>query len=128
MQILPLYAALLGLVFFYLSVRTIGFRRKLKIGIGTNNNQEMLRATRVHSNFAEYTPITLLLIYLVEIQGGASIFIHALGLLLLFGRILHAYGMSHIQENFVYRASGMIMTFAVIMSSSIFLIYEYIVY
>ncbi len=127
MHILPLYAALLGFLFFYLSVRTIGFRRKLKIGIGAGDNQEMLRAMRVHSNFVEYAPITLLLIFLVETQGGASIFIHALGLLLLIGRMLHAYGMSQTKENFVYRASGMIMTFTVIILSSIFLVYNYVV-
>ena len=95
--------------------------------MGTSDNQEMLRGMRVHSNFTEYTPMTLLLIYLVETQGGASLFIHALGLCLLFGRIFHAYGMSHIKENFVYRASGMIMTFTVILSSSVFILYTYII-
>jgi uncharacterized protein len=42
----------LGLLFFYLSVRTIGLRRRLKIGIGASKSEEMLRAMRVHSNFA----------------------------------------------------------------------------
>ena len=54
MHILPFYAALLGLLFFYLSIRTIGLRRKLKIGVGAKDNEEMLRAMRVHANFAEY--------------------------------------------------------------------------
>ena len=48
MHILPIYAALLGLVFFFLSARTIGLRRKLKIGIGASDSPEMLRAMRVH--------------------------------------------------------------------------------
>jgi hypothetical protein len=89
-----MYAALLGFLFFYLSIRTIGLRRRLQIGIGSNENDEMLRGMRVHSNFAEYVPITLLLIYFVEIQGGHQLLIHALGVLLLVGRSVHAYGVS----------------------------------
>nr|WP_315472278.1 MAPEG family protein [uncultured Undibacterium sp.] len=125
MYILPIYAALCGVLFFYLSVRTIGLRRKLKIGIGTSDNQEMLRAMRVHSNFAEYVPIVLFLIYFVEVQGGARLLIHALGLCLLFGRCLHAYGVSQLKEKFVFRVTGMAMTFTAMLSSCLFLIYKY---
>jgi uncharacterized membrane protein YecN with MAPEG domain len=125
MHILPLYAALLGLLFFYLSLRTIRLRRRLKIGIGSSDNHEMLRGMRVHSNFAEYVPLTLLLIYLVEIQGAASGFVHALGLCLLLGRVLHAYGVSQVREKFVYRVSGMAMTFTTLLLCCGFLIYNY---
>ena len=91
MHILPFYAALLGLLFFYLSIRTIGLRRRLKIGVGAKDNDEMLRAMRVHSNFAEYAPLTLLLIGFVEFQGAHPWVIHGLGALLLVGRCVHAH-------------------------------------
>jgi uncharacterized membrane protein YecN with MAPEG domain len=125
MHILPIYAALLGILFFYLSVRTIGLRRKLKIGIGASDSQEMLRAMRVHSNFSEYVPLVLFMIYLVELQGGASFLIHALGLCLLLGRSIHAYGLSQVEEKFVFRVTGMAMTFTALLSSCLFLIYHY---
>lgn len=125
MHILPLYAALLGLLFFYLSVRTIGLRRRLKIGIGSGDSHEMLRGMRVHSNFAEYVPLTLLLIYLVEVQGATSWFVHALGMCLLLGRAVHAYGVGQVKEKFVYRVTGMAMTFTTVLLSSAFLIYKY---
>ncbi|MFZ6801334.1 MAPEG family protein [Undibacterium sp. Di24W] len=125
MYILPIYAALCGVLFFYLSVRTIGLRRKLKIGIGASDNHEMLRAMRVHSNFAEYVPIVLILIYLVEVQGGAKFLIHALGLCLLLGRSIHAYGVSQLKEKFVFRVTGMVMTFTAMLTSCVFLIFKY---
>lgn len=125
MRILPIYAALLGGLFFYLSIRTIGLRRKLKIGIGASDSQEMLRAVRVHSNFTEYAPFVLFLIYLVETQGGADLFIHALGLCLLIGRTVHAYGLSQLKENFAFRVTGMVMTFTALLSSCAFLIYRH---
>lgn len=70
MKILPLYASILALLFVALSVRTLRLRHRLKIGIGDAGNTQMLRAMRVHSNFAEYVPLSLLLLYLVP--AGAS--------------------------------------------------------
>lgn len=124
MHILPLYAALLGILFFCLSVRTIGLRRKLQIGIGANDNPEMLRAMRVHANFAEYVPLVLLLICLAEVQGAPALLVHALGLGLLTGRLLHAYGVSQARERFAFRIAGMAMTFTAMLTSSAWLIYK----
>jgi uncharacterized membrane protein YecN with MAPEG domain len=126
MHILPLYAALLGLLFFYLSVRTIGLRRRLKIGVGFKENEEMLRAMRVHSNFAEYVPLTLLLICFVEVQGAQPWLVHGLGALLLVGRCVHAHGMSQMNEKFVFRVSGMAMTFTALLTSAGVLIFNFL--
>ena len=127
MHILPTYAALLALLFFYLSVRTIGLRRRLKIGIGASDSPEMLRGMRVHSNFAEYAPLVLLLIYFVEVQGAPSWLVHALGLCLLVGRCVHAYGVSQVKEKFVYRVTGMAMTFTAMLVASAYLIVRHFV-
>ncbi len=83
MYITPFYAAILSLVFFLLSLRTLVLRGNLKITIGDAGNQKMLRAMRVHSNFAEYTPFTLLLIFMLELQGGHHFLTHALCIFLL---------------------------------------------
>jgi uncharacterized membrane protein YecN with MAPEG domain len=124
MHILPLYAALLGILFFYLSVRTIGLRRKLQIGIGANDNPEMLRAMRVHANFAEYAPLVLLLIALAELQAAPALLVHALGLCLLMGRVLHAHGVSQTQEQFAFRITGMALTFTALLTSCAWLLYK----
>jgi len=123
MHILPIYAALLALLFFYLSVRTIGLRRRLKIGIGASDSAEMLRGMRVHSNFAEYAPLVLFLMYLVEVQGAPGWLVHALASCLLAGRCLHAYGVSQLKEKFVYRVTGMAMTFtALLLAAAVLLV------
>jgi len=72
MNITLLYAALLGLLFVVLSVRTLLLRRRLSIAIGDAGSESMLRAMRVHANFAEYVPLSLLLIYLVEVTGDLA--------------------------------------------------------
>lgn len=107
----PIYAALLALFFVALSVRTLRMRRKLGIAVGDGGNEQMLRTMRVHANFAEYAPLTLLLIFMLELSGGRTILVHALCLCLFFGRVVNSLGMSKLAENYRYRVSGMAMTF-----------------
>lgn len=122
MKILPLYAALLTLLFVALSIRTLRLRRSLKIGLGDAGNDRMLRAMRVHSNFAEYVPLCLLMLFLVEGQGAHASLVHALAICLLIGRLSHAYGVSQERENYAFRVAGMAMTFTTLLSSSAYLL------
>lgn len=117
MNIVPIYAAILGIIFFVLSIRIIGLRRSLKIGIGDSGNPTMLRAMRVHSNFAEYVPLCLVLLGFTELQGTLPIILHILGSGLVLGRVLHAYGVSQTKENFRFRVSGMALTFTCLLST-----------
>ncbi len=123
MTILPFYAALLVLLFVVLSIRTLRLRRSLKIGVGDGGNPQMLRAMRVHSNFAEYVPLALLMVYLVESRGAHPVFVHALGLCLLAGRLFHAYGVSQARENLRFRVAGMALTFTTLLSSAAYVLF-----
>lgn len=120
--ITPFYAAIFGLMLLVLSVRTLRLRRVLGIAIGDRNNPEMLRAMRVHANFVEYVPITLLLIFMLEMQGGSAFVTNLLCLVLLAGRIVHAIGVSQAAEDFRFRVFGMAMTFASLGLASAYLI------
>jgi len=119
MLITPAYAALFGLFFIFLSVRTLRLRRKLGVPLGNGEHPKMLRAMRVHSNFAEYVPLALLLIYFGEVQGGLEFMVHALCITLLIGRAIHAYGVSQVDENYNYRVAGMALTFFTIVSAAL---------
>lgn len=119
------YAAFLGMAFVFLSVRTLRLRRSLQIPIGDAGNKVMLRAMRAHSNFAEYVPLSLFLIYFVEIQGAHRFLIHGLCLCLVVGRLTHAFGVSQITENYKYRVFGMATTFTSLVVSSIYLLASY---
>jgi uncharacterized membrane protein YecN with MAPEG domain len=120
------YAAILGLLFVVLSVRTILARRRLRIAIGDAGDGTMLRAMRVHSNFAEYVPISLLLVYFAELSGARPVLVHVLGCCLVAGRLLHAYGVSKTREVLIYRQAGMLLTFAVILLSAGFLLTHFV--
>ena len=123
MKIIHLYTSLFILFYVYLSMRTIRARRSAKVALGHNDNPELLKAMRAHSNFSEYVPLSLFAIYLIERDGANPYFIHLLALSLLIGRIIHAYGISMQNENFKFRVTGMLTTFTVLIVSALYLIY-----
>jgi hypothetical protein len=110
-MIWPIYAAFLGIVFVLLSVRTLRLRRRLQVAVGDGGNALMLRGMRVHGNFAEYVPLGLLLIAGAEVLSAPAVLVHGLGIVLLVGRLVHAFGVSQEVEVFAYRVSGMALTF-----------------
>ena len=117
------YAALLGLLYIALSVRTLRMRRNLQIAVGDGGSAEMLRAMRVHANFAEYTPIALLLIAMAELNGVHALIIHALGAALLLGRLSHAWGVRQMRETFFFRVFGMAMSLTTIAIAALLLLF-----
>ena len=124
--IVPLYAALLAIFFVFLSVRTLRLRRKLGIAVGDGGKESLLRAARVHANFAEYVPLGLLLIYFVESRGYPQALVHALCIALVAGRLSHAFGVSRTPEKFRYRIFGMAMTFFALVVAALVLLSGYV--
>ena len=92
MHITLIYAGLLGLLFLLLSFWVVKRRAQFKVMIGEGEAPEMRAAIRAHGNFAEYVPLTLLLMALCELAGVGAFWLHTGGLALLVGRILHAIG------------------------------------
>ena len=114
LNITPYYAAILALLFIALSVRTIKTRREHKVAIGDGGEKSILRASRVHANFSEYVPFTILLIAMLEMQSYSDWMIHGLCVALVAARIAHAYGVSQANENFKFRIFGTAMTINII--------------
>lgn len=126
MYVTPIYAAILGLMFVLISFRTIGIRRNAKVAIGGGDNQLLQRAIRVHGNFAEYVPISLILIFFLETQVSSKTIIHLLLIALIIGRSIHFYGVRQVNENLKFRVSGMVITLTTIIIASVGLILGYI--
>lgn len=112
MTITAFYASLLAALFLLLSARVIAQRRDRSVEIGDGDDRQLLRRMRVHANFAEYVPFTLLLMALAESMAPPRPLIHLVGLLLVAGRFMHAYGLSQTPHILKYRVRGMTLTFA----------------
>lgn len=123
MHVIPLYAAVLALIYVGLSFRTIALRRKQRLSLGDGGDKALNRAIRVHGNFAEYVPIGLILLFLLESQAYSRVLVHIFASMLLAGRILHAYGVSQLKEKLIFRTTGMLLTLFSIIFSSLVLLY-----
>ncbi len=89
-----LYGGLLGLLIAALGVNVTRLRVKFKVGVdGAPPPKPLLFAIRAHGNAIEWTPVLLLLLLLVELAGGASLWLHLAGGTLFLGRTLHALGL-----------------------------------
>jgi len=121
--IVPFYAAVLGLIFIFLSARVIVMRRQTRVRLGAGGHEVLERRIRVQGNFAEYVPITIILLTFLEWNGAARWLIHALCIALLLGRCIHAYCVSRTDEDIRQRRAGMALTFGTLLIAAIGVVY-----
>lgn len=110
MWITALYGGLCGLMLIALAAVVVRLRRRFQVGIGTGGQAELARAVRVQGNFTEYVPLTLVLLGLAEAQGAPAAILHAAGLALVAGRLLHATGLGRSAGRSFGRLYGMMLT------------------
>jgi uncharacterized membrane protein YecN with MAPEG domain len=106
------YAGALALWFFVLSLRVSLARvGPGKPSLGDGGDVQLQRKIRGQANFAEYVPIILVLMALLELHGLAKWAVHGLGATLLLGRLLHGYAFSFTPNSVFGRSAGIGMTF-----------------
>jgi hypothetical protein len=126
-MVTTLYAGILGLMYIGLAIFTIHGRYKYRVNLGTGNNENMEKRVRVHGNFAEYVPFALLIMLFAEVEGISENIIHALGIALVMGRVLHPFGILFKFGPSVGRTGGMFLTFGVIIVGSFLCIKSYFI-
>ena len=122
LTIVPIYAAIFGLMLVYLSALVIKQRRSAKVSLGDGDNPALRKAIAVQSNFSQYVPFAVLLITFVELNHASAYLVHGLCASLLIGRIAHAYGLAQAVQVMKLRQLGMVLTFAVIMIATLYLL------
>lgn len=107
-MITSLYAGLLALLLVWLSLRVITLRRAHKVSFGDGGVPELQIAIRAQGNATEYIPIALILLALLELSGAHMALIHAGGIAVLAGRLVHARGL--LTNRLRFRVLGMQFT------------------
>lgn len=102
MPVTALYAGIFGLFALFLSFKAGSLRGKTGISIlyGEPVNWELAENVRRHQNFLEYVPMIVIMMGAIELNGGSTLLLHAVGILLIVARVahmlgLHADNMSH---------------------------------
>lgn len=104
-----LYAVLGALLLFKLSLNVVKLRSQYRVPFGDGGFYELQTAIRIHGNAVENIPIALILMVIMEMNGANIWLVHACGIMLFAGRIMHYYGLHH--RDWRFRRSGMSATY-----------------
>ncbi|WP_426162875.1 MAPEG family protein [Sandarakinorhabdus sp. DWP1-3-1] len=111
-------AGLCGLLYFWLSFRVVEVRRSAQVLIGDGGDELLLSRIRAHANFAEYVPICLVLIAVIELSDSVSPpGLYAAGIGLVVARVAHAVGMERGGAN-RWRLAGTVATWTTLVGLS----------
>jgi uncharacterized membrane protein YecN with MAPEG domain len=115
-----LAAGALGIIFTVLSVLVVLGRNsgKVLLGDGAETAQPLFIAIRSHGNFAEYVPLVLLLIGLLELRDGPTLAVKIMAGALVLARVLHPIGMRIPGAN-PFRALGFLLTVLTLAAASV---------
>jgi uncharacterized membrane protein YecN with MAPEG domain len=86
-------AAAAAIINIWLAMRCGRLRASEKVMHGDGGSAPLMRRMRAHANYIEYTPITLILIAVIEMTGKGGTWLAVVGALYMAGRLLHALGM-----------------------------------
>lgn len=90
LPVTTLYAAILGLLFSTLSIRVPMQRGRLGVPYGDGDDEELGTRIRAFGNLAEYAPLFLVQLALLEVASVGSVWLHTLGVTFTSARLLHA--------------------------------------
>src|SRR5262249_44095604 len=94
LEIAALYCGVDILLLFVLAYLVTSGRRKHKINLGAGGNADFNRSVRAHANASEYIPAGLVGLVVLSLFEALPIWVlHAGGISLTLGRIIHAWGL-----------------------------------
>ena len=112
------FAGLCALIQVVLTALVIARRIQARVDFLDGGDKTLLRRIRAHGNFAETTPMALLLLALLEIGSSPTLWLWLFGGGLLLGRVLHAIGLLARGARWA-RISGMLLTLAVLSTQGV---------
>lgn len=119
--ITPIYVGFLGILFFWLSLRVSLLRMKGP-AVDEPAQDRLRRTVRTQGNAAEYIPLGLILLLVLEFQGAPGWLVHLFGLMLLAGRLGHFIGFE-LSPNRIVRQYSMVLTYAMLCFCAVAVLY-----
>jgi uncharacterized protein len=116
-MILPITLTAAGaaaLINIWLAVRVGQKRISNKISIGDGGHPPLIARMRAHANFSEYTPYVLILIALIEMATGTSIWLWLVTGAYLLARVAHGIGMDVVEGDSKLRGMGILFTMLIL--------------
>ena len=119
------YLGTLALLYTVLGLQVSRLRRGNKVLFGDGGDIKLRSAIRAHANFAEYVPIIVLMVAMLEMSGLPAARVHLLMGALLAARLLHPLGMyvgPRTLQFQICRVGGILLTLLVLAGSAALLL------
>jgi hypothetical protein len=110
LPITALYAGILALIAIVLSIQVGRMRLRKGIAILHGSDMELAQTIRRHANFTETVPLALILLGILELNGGGTTLLHSLGIALVIARVIHPIGLVHDNLRSPLRGIGALAT------------------
>lgn len=109
-EIFVIYTALSLVVYLGLVGLVVRERYRSRIGLGTGDSVELLKAVRTQANAAEYLPLGLVALFAMALLSAPDALMHIVGAALVVSRPLHAWGLMQTTGRSIGRSAGMLLT------------------
>lgn len=109
-EAVALWTGLHLILLLVLSALVVRQRRRHRVAIGDDGIPELVRAQRAFGNATEYVPAGLVALAALAMAGAAPGLLHAIGGVLLVGRLCHAVGLTLTGGPSIARTAGMVLT------------------
>lgn len=94
LEIFPVYAVVAVFFFVALNINVIRNRRKYGVSLGDGNNENLIRARSIYSNFHEFVTMFLLLLLAAEFANVADWLLHTMAIVFFVTRLIHVYAIT----------------------------------
>jgi uncharacterized membrane protein YecN with MAPEG domain len=118
-----LWAGLHLILLLVLSVRVVRQRRLHNVAFGDGDVPSLTQAIRAFGNATEYVPAGLIGLAVLALAGAPPMVVHAIGVMLLAGRIAHAVALSRSGEATLPRSVGIVLTWLAWLAAAVALLF-----
>ena len=128
-MISTIFTSILAIWLLILSARVIALRGISFLNFFSFNNfgeKALSRSARTQSNFIEYTPFFLILLFIAEFNGSHPHFLYLVSCLYLISRLMHGIGFGFMRHSPFLNVGGITLTFVSILMIAVFNIYDVI--
>lgn len=125
MSVTLIYAAIMTLVLVGLSASVSLGRQQVRVALGDGGSDLLNRRIRVQGNFVEYVPLSIILLGILEMHSASVYGLILLALMMVVGRIAHAYSLlvAELNGTFTFRFIAMQSTWIALAIMALWVLY-----
>lgn len=122
LPVTAIYTALFLLLMLALAINVVRLRMSEGVSLGDGDNKKLRAAIRTHGNAAEYVPLVLIGMTILEGLGVPASLLFLYGGVFFLGRILHVLGLAQARSTNKMRQFGIVLSWLTMLVMAVHLL------